>query len=51
LSIDQCKKLIKVGLLPTTAGFTSKAEKPFAAGLRLAGDLSGKVEFVFEQRK
>lgn len=49
LSDTEGEKLIAQGSLPTLAGFTSSKKKPFAAGLKLAEDLSGKVDFVFEQ--
>ncbi|MBK1646456.1 DNA topoisomerase III [Thiocapsa imhoffii] len=46
LTQDQVSRLIAQGHLPRLEGFTSKAGKPFAAGLRL--DAAGKVVFDFE---
>ena len=46
LTQDQVRRLIAQGRLSRIEGFTSKAGKPFAAGLRL--DAAGKVVFDFE---
>ncbi|WP_296695511.1 type IA DNA topoisomerase [Thiocapsa sp. UBA6158] len=46
LTQDQVRRLIAQGRLPRIEGFTSKAGKPFSAGLRL--DAAGKVVFDFE---
>jgi DNA topoisomerase-3 len=46
LTSDQVRRLIAQGSLPRIEGFTSKAGKPFGAGLRL--DAAGKVVFDFE---
>ena len=46
LTQDQVRRLIAQGRLPRLEGFTSKAGKPFGAGLRL--DAAGKVVFDFE---
>ncbi|RKT44962.1 type IA DNA topoisomerase [Thiocapsa rosea] len=45
LAQDQVRRLIAQGRLPRLEGFTSKAGKPFSAGLRL--DTAGKVVFDF----
>jgi len=50
LSEPEGLQLIAQGSLPVLSGFTSGKGKAFAAGLKLAADLSGKVEFVFEER-
>lgn len=51
LTDEQCETLLSTGTLPNTPGFKSgKTGKPFSTGLKLAADLSGKVEFVFEAR-
>lgn len=51
LTDEQCETLLSTGTLPSTPGFKSgKTGKPFSTGLKLAADLSGKVEFVFEAR-
>lgn len=51
LTDDQCTTLLTTGAHPKIEGFLSvKTNKSFAAGLRLATDLSGKVELVFEER-
>lgn len=47
LTDEQIKTLAEEKSLPKISGFVSKAKKPFSAGLRLAADLSGKVEFDF----
>lgn len=44
------EQLIAAGALPALSGFISSKKKPFSAGLKLSSDLSGKVEFVFEER-
>uniref|UniRef100_UPI003593AE54 topoisomerase C-terminal repeat-containing protein n=1 Tax=Thiocapsa sp. TaxID=2024551 RepID=UPI003593AE54 len=46
LTQDQVGRLIAQGRLPHLEGFTSKAGKPFGAGLRL--DAAGKVVFDFK---
>lgn len=46
LTQDQVQRLVAEGRLPRLEGFTSKAGKPFGAGLRL--DAAGKVVFDFE---
>jgi DNA topoisomerase III len=46
LAEEQVRRLIEHGSLPRIEGFTSKAGKPFGAGLRL--DAAGKVVFDFE---
>jgi DNA topoisomerase III len=46
LTQDQVQRLIAQGRLARLEGFSSKAGKPFAAGLRL--DAAGKVVFDFE---
>lgn len=46
LTQDQVRRLIAQGRLPRLEGFTSKAGKPFGAGLRL--NAAGKVVFDFE---
>lgn len=51
LTEDQCETLLGTGAHPPISGFKSpKKPRPFSAGLKLADDLSGKVEFVFEDR-
>ena len=51
LTEAQCETLLSTGALPTTHGFKSgKTGKPFSTGLKLAADISGKVDFVFEER-
>ena len=51
LSDEQCETLLSTGTLPPTPGFKSaKTNKLFSAGLKLSADLSGKVDFVFEER-
>jgi DNA topoisomerase-3 len=50
LSDQEALALVRDLSLPTLSGFLSKAQKPFSAGLALADDLSGKVEFVFAPR-
>jgi DNA topoisomerase-3 len=50
LTDAQCETLLATGALPTTPGFLGKNSKPFSTGLKLAADLSGKVEFVYEVR-
>jgi DNA topoisomerase-1 len=46
LTARDAVKLIKAGELPKMDGFTSKAGKPFSAGLKMSADKT-KVEFVF----
>jgi len=49
LTDEQCETLLSTGTLPNTPGFKSgKTGKLFSTGLKLAADLSGKVEFVFD---
>ena len=50
LTVKQCEQLITSGSLPEIKGFVSKEGKPFAAGLALDPDNSGKVKFVFKPR-
>ncbi len=50
LTEQEGQQLIAQGALPTLSGFTNAKKKPFSAGLKLASDLSGKVDFVFEER-
>lgn len=51
LTDTQCETLLSTGALPPTPGFKSgKTSKLFSAGLKLTADLSGKVDFVFEER-
>lgn len=51
LTDAQCETLLGTGMLATTSGFKSaKTGKSFSASLKLAADLSGKVDFVFEER-
>ncbi|MDD5056565.1 MAG: type I DNA topoisomerase [Sideroxydans sp.] len=51
LTDAQCESLLATGSIQNTPGFKSgKTGKLFSAGLKLAADLSGKVDFVFEER-
>lgn len=48
MSLDELKKLVREGSLPTMAGFVSKAGKAFSAGLKLK-ESDGCLEFVFTE--
>lgn len=51
LTDEQCTLLLTTRAHPPISGFKStKSKNSFAAGLALASDMSGKVEFVFEDR-
>lgn len=52
LSDEETVALIRNRGLPVISGFTSsKTQKAFSAALRLAEDLSGKVDFVFSGKE
>lgn len=52
LTDEECTLLLTSGSHPPINGFTSTKGKgkPFSAGLQLAADMSGKVDFVFEDK-